>query len=241
MKGIIDFHSHILPGIDDGSRSVEMSMEMLRRSAQQGVRHMVATPHFYPRYDSPEHFLRKREEAELRLREAMAEESGLPEISLGAEVYFFSGISDSDLVGTLTIEGKRCILIEMPHSPWKDSHYRELAGIYEKHRITPIIAHVDRYIRPFKTHHIPERLAELPVLVQANASFFLNSSTRSMALRMLRKGQIHLLGSDCHNLDDRAPNLKGAADIIQDRLGPSAMRQIRYFQEEVLPDVTAIL
>ena len=240
MKQIVDFHSHILPGIDDGSSCLEESLQMLRLSAEQGVRHMVATPHFYPRYDSPEKFLRKREEAEIILREAMAEEPGLPEVSVGAEVYFFSGISDSELIKLLTIEGKRCILLEMPQSPWKESHYRELEGIYAKHGITPIIAHVDRYIRPFHTYGIPERLAELPVLVQANASFFIQSATRGMALRMLKKERIHLLGSDCHNMRSRRPNLEAAVQCIEQKLGMDAIRRIRYYQNGVLNSESVI-
>ena len=60
MEKVIDFHSHILPGIDDGSASVEQSIAMLRMEAEQGIDHVVATPHFYPQYDTPEHFLRKR-------------------------------------------------------------------------------------------------------------------------------------------------------------------------------------
>ena len=234
MRNIVDFHSHILPGIDDGSADVEESLRMLRLSARQGVTHMVATPHFYPRYDSPEAFLRKREEAEAILRSAMAEEPGMPEISVGAEVYFFSGISESELIKALTIEGKGCILIEMPQSPWKESHYRELEGIYAKHGITPIIAHVDRYIRPFHTHGIPERLEKLPVLVQANAGFFLDSRTRGMALRMLKKDRIHLLGSDCHNMRSRRPNLEEAVKRIERKLGPEAVDSIHYYQNLVL-------
>lgn len=214
---------------------------MLRLSAEQGVRHMVATPHFYPRYDSPEAFLRKREEAERILREAMAERPDLPEISIGAEVYFFSGISDSELIKALTIEGKRCILIEMPQSPWKENHYRELEGIYTKHGITPIVAHVDRYIRPFHTYGIPERLEELPVLVQANASFFLQNATRGMALRMLKKGRIHLLGSDCHNMRSRRPNLDEAVGCIEQKLGKKAVDYLQYYQELVLDGMTADL
>ena len=234
MKHIVDFHSHILPGIDDGSADLEESLQLLRMSARQGVTHMVATPHFYPRYDSPEKFLRRREEAENLLRSAMAEEQDLPEISVGAEVYFFSGISDSELIKALTIEGKRCILIEMPDSPWKESHYRELEGIYTKHGITPIIAHVDRYIRPFHTHGIPERLEELPVIVQANASFFLNSRTRRMAMRMLRKDQIHLFGSDCHNVSRRPPNLGAAVEAIERHLGEEMIEQILSWQGRFL-------
>lgn len=230
----MDFHSHILPGIDDGSKNLQESLRMMRLSAQQGIRHMVATPHFYPRYDSPETFLRKREEAADKLRKAMVDEPDLPEISIGAEVYFFSGISDSELIKALTIEGKRCILIEMPQSPWKESHYRELEGIYTKHGITPIVAHIDRYIRPFHTHGIPERLEQMPVLVQANAEFFLRSSTRSMAMKMLKKDRIQLLGSDCHNLSSRSPNLGDAVELIEQKLGENALAGVRFYQDDVL-------
>ena len=241
MHRIVDFHSHILPGIDDGSADLEESLELLRLSARQGVSHMVATPHFYPRHDAPERFLRRREEAKQLLRNAVREMPELPDFTVGAEVYFFSGISDSELISALTIEEKKCILIEMPPSPWKESHYRELEGIYTKHGIVPIIAHVDRYIRPFHTHGIPQRLEELPVLVQANASFFLNSSTRRMALRMLKKEQIHLLGSDCHNLTSRRPNLQAAVEIIEQKLGMDAIRHIRYHQSQVLHDPATIV
>ena len=239
MEGIIDFHSHILPEIDDGSGNLEESLELLRLSASQGIRQIVATPHFYPRYDSPEKFLRRRAEAEKILRQAAAAELGLPDVIVGAEVYYFSGISDSELVNTLTIGGKRCILIEMPPAPWKESHYRELEGIYAKHCIIPIIAHVDRYIRPLRTHGIPKRLEKLPVLVQANADFFIQKSTRSMALRMLKKDQIHLLGSDCHNLRSRRPNLQEAMEIINGKLGQDALARIRYYQQRLLKGQTA--
>ena len=90
MSRIIDFHSHILPGIDDGSKNLEQSLEMMRRSARQGVDTMVATPHFYAHHDDPERFLKRRAEAERSLREAMAAESGLPELAIGAEVYYFN-------------------------------------------------------------------------------------------------------------------------------------------------------
>ena len=234
MRHIVDFHSHILPGIDDGSKNLQESLRMMRLSAQQGIRHMVATPHFYPRYDSPETFLRKREEAADKLRKAMVDEPDLPEISIGAEVYFFSGISDSELIKALTIEGKRCILIEMPQSPWKESHYRELEGIYIKNGITPIVAHIDRYIRPFHTHGIPERLEQMPVLVQAYAEFFLRCSTRNMAMKMLKKDRIHLLGSDCHNLSSRSPDLGDAVELIEQKLGENALAGIQIYQDDVL-------
>lgn len=230
---VTDFHSHILPGIDDGSTSPEESIAMLRMEAEQGVRHVVATPHFYPRHHSPERFLEKRERAEAVLREAMAQETGLPELSVGAEVHFFHGMSDSDILPQLTIDKKCSILIEMPHSLWSDSMYRELEHIWLHWGITPIIAHVDRYIRPFRTFGIPERLAELPVMVQANASFF-QQGTASMALRMLKKDQIQLLGSDCHNLTSRRPNLGNAVETIRRRLGQEAIDRICLAERKIL-------
>lgn len=234
MSKIIDFHSHILPGIDDGSSNVEESIAMLQMEAEQGIRRVVATPHFYPQHDNPERFLKRRARAERKLRDEMEYFSELPEVSIGAEVYFFRGISDSDIISELTIDQKRCILIEMPQPPWTESMYRELEGIYIKRGLTPIIAHVDRYIGRFRTFGIPKRLAELPVLVQANANFFLDRTTSSMAMKMLRTGGIHLLGSDCHNLRSRKPNLDSAVRVIKKRLGHTSIEQICGFQNMVL-------
>lgn len=234
MMDFPDFHSHVLPAIDDGSSSLEESLEMLRMEAAQGISRVVATPHFYPRHDTPERFLRRRTQAEGELRRAMEGESGLPELIVGAEVYFFSGISDSDILNELTIGKKHSILIEMPHSPWTESMYRELEGIWVKQGLMPVIAHVDRYIAPFRTFGIPEKLAELPVLVQANAEFFLDRRTSRMALRLLREDKIQLLGSDCHNLSSRKPNLGQALTLIEKKLGRETLDRIVRCGNELL-------
>jgi protein-tyrosine phosphatase len=95
---------------------------------------------------------------------------------------------------------------------------------------------VDRYIGRFRTYGIPERLEQLPVLVQANAEFFLEKSTAAMALRMLKKDQIHLLGSDCHNRSSRKPNLDEALKVIEKRLGSGPISEICRYQRRVLQD-----
>ena len=237
MSTIVDFHSHILPGIDDGSSSLEQSISMLQMEAAQGIDRVIATPHFYAQHDKPEKFLRKRAEAEMLLREEMAKHTGLPELSIGCEVYYFNGISDSDILQELTIDKKRDILIEMPMPPWSERIYRDLENIWIKQDLIPVVAHVDRYIAPFHTFRIPERLEQLPVKVQANASFFLEKSTRRMTLRMLGKGRIHLLGSDCHDLSDRKPNLGDAVKVIQRKFGPDIIPYINSHEEEILGTV----
>lgn len=231
---LIDFHTHILPEIDDGSSSVKESIRLLQMEAKQGVTHVIATPHFYPQHDSPARFLGRRKESELRLREEWKRHLRLPDFTVGAEVYYFSGMSDSDALLDLRIAGTDCILIEMPSPPWTNQMYEELCKIYTKQGLMPIIAHVDRYISPFKTHGIPERLEELPVFVQANASFFIRKTTCRLAMRLLKGGKIHLLGSDCHNVKGRPPNLDLAMEKIEDSLGINGLRRIHLCEKEIL-------
>lgn len=223
---IADMHSHVLPGIDDGSRSVQESIEMLKKEADQGIRDVVATPHFYAWKDRPEHFLEKRREAEILLREEMAKYPGLPQLHIGAEVHFFRGISQSDAISGLTIDGKRCILIELEEEPWQENVYQELERIYRDRNIIPVIAHIERYRFAFSSNRHIRRLEELPVLIQSNASFFLNRWTRPVAMRMLRQGKIHLLGSDAHDLVKRPPRLGMAAKQIRTNLGQETLAQI---------------
>jgi protein-tyrosine phosphatase len=231
---ITDFHSHILPGIDDGSRSTAESLQLLRTEAEQGIRRVIATPHFYANHDDPERFLARRAASEARLREAMADRTDLPQVITGAEVHFFHGMSDSAILTQLTIGQKGCILIEMPPAPWTPQMYRELEWIYAKQDLIPVIAHVDRYIRPLRTYGIDRRLEELPVRVQANASFFLHAGTAAFAMKLLRQDRIQLLGSDCHNLTDRAPNLEGALQRIKRKLGAEALERIRENERQLL-------
>lgn len=225
MSMVTDFHSHVLPAIDDGSASLEESLALLEREAAHGISHVVATPHFYARYDQPETFFRRRNQAEELLRKELERRPHLPQLSVGAEVHFFRGISQSDVIDKLTIDGSPYVMVEMPDSKWTESMYQELEDLHRYRGLTPIIAHVDRYIAPFHTHGIPERLAQMPVLVQANASFFLGSG-KSLALKMLRKGQIQLLGSDCHNLKERPPRLGEAVSVILKKLGQDTIEQI---------------
>ena len=138
------------------------------------------------------------------------------------------------LLKRLAAEGVTCILVEMPHGHWSEQMYRELAAICEKQKLLPVIAHVDRYISPFHTHKIPRKLAQLPVYVQANAEFFLERSTAGMAMRMLKQGQIQLLGSDCHNMESRKPNLGEAVEKIRRKLGEEALDMIRDYESKVL-------
>lgn len=228
---IIDFHSHILPQVDDGSRSVEESAEMLTRMKQQGIEVVVATPHFYAKHDDPVRFLKRRAQAKEALDQVLTDD--MPKVLLGAEVAYFPGMSQSKALQDLAIEGTKAILIELPMGTWKESIYRELTRIYEQQNLIPIVAHVDRYLTPYRSFGIPKKLEQLPVLVQANAEFFTEKATARKAKKMLAAEQIHLLGSDAHNLTNRAPNLGDALNVIENTLGIDAIAQIQDWQEKI--------
>lgn len=230
---IADMHTHVLPKMDDGSTSVKESIAMLREASNCGIQLVTATPHFYATSDTPDAFLSRRENSVQCLKQEMEKHQNLPEIKLGAEVRFFYGMSDSEVLRRLTIAGNWCILVEMPHMAWTAGMYDELAQIRSKQGLIPIIAHVERYIGPFRNREILERLESLPVLVQSNASFFLNRLTSTTAMRMLQQERIHLLGSDCHNMGSRKPNLGEAIEKIRNRLGQSALDRIAEYQEFV--------
>lgn len=232
---IADVHSHILPGIDDGSASLEESAALLAMLKEQNVPWVAATPHFYPTRDHPRQFLERRAKAADELKAFLGENGDTLPVILGAEVYYYPGMSDSEALKQLTFGDSPYILVEMPMSPWPEAMYRELAQIREKQGLIPVVAHIDRYIRPLRHHGIPGRLEELPVLVQANASFFLRRATRSMALRMLKKGQIHLLGSDCHNTDHRPPKLGDAVEVIRRELGEPALARLEEYTKKIYP------
>lgn len=232
--GVVDFHSHILPQIDDGSDSVEMSLAMLRKEAAQGITRVAATPHFYAWHDNPERFLKRRAMAAEQLREGMAGEKDLPEIILGAEVAYYAGMSGSKELRSLCLGDSSYIMVELPTPPWTESIYEELQAIRDRQGLIPVLAHIDRYLEPFKIKRLMRKLDGLPVLVQANASFFLQRSTVRTGLRLLQAGSIHLLGSDCHNLSSRPPQLGKAILEIERKLGREAIEWVVEHQEQIL-------
>ena len=124
---VIDFHSHILPGIDDGSTDMEMSRQMLELSASQGIKVILATPHFYADRVSLDHFLKYRDSSLNSIRH-FSENYGI-KILAGAEVAYFSGMSTANGLDRLTVSGTSLLLLEMPFRPWTGDDIREVRNL----------------------------------------------------------------------------------------------------------------
>lgn len=224
-----DFHSHILPGIDDGCATVEDSVKLIRREWEQGVKTIMLTPHFYPHQMYPDVFLANRQNAMDQLNDALAGEVYLPQLIMGAEVHYSFGMSQWEQLKQLTLGNTSYILIEMPSQKWDERMYEELECIHRDHGLTPIIAHIERSFRPFNTREHLRRLSALPVLLQGNCSFLTEKRTRHIALRLVKEQKIHLFGSDCHGIDWRPPSMAAAREILIAKLD----KQTHTFLEEL--------
>lgn len=213
---MIDFHSHILPGIDDGSQHVQDSLEMLRRLKEQGVNTVILTPHFYPNRHSLDKFLYRRQSAWERLNEALPDHE--MRLLLGAEVQYYRGISHMEQLTELCVQGTNLLLLEMPFSRWSEYAVREVCELASSGEVTVLLAHIERYLA-FQSRAVWERLLRCGVLMQSNAEFFLTPVLRRRALQMLKQARIHVLGTDTHNLTTRAPHMDAAMAYITRHLG----------------------
>ena len=228
---IIDFHSHILPGIDDGSKNIEMTEQMLDVAAAQGVNVMVATPHFYADSMSVERFLRYRKAAFDKVKEIAVEK----EISIvsGAETAFFPGMSHADGIEQLCFENTNLMMIEMPFRAWTSRDLREIELLMCK-GIQPIVAHLERFY-PFQTDkEMIESLLDMRVYVQINVGCLLHWKSRHKPLKLFKYGQAHLLGSDCHNISSRPENLEEGRKVLEKKLGTQILREIDRLGEKLL-------
>ena len=229
-----DFHSHLLPGIDDGSDSAETSLSMLKLWREQGISRIAATPHFYADRIDPARFFRSRQSAYDTLTEAMEKNGVSAELVPGAEVHYFSGMGNADVLDDLCLRGTDLLLLEMPFSrPWTESMLWDVAAV-RRRGLIPVAAHIERYL-PLQPRRMLDRFFELDILFQSNASFFLSRRTVRHALRLLRDGRIHFLGSDAHNVSDRPPDLGPALDTIRRKLGEDALLYLESYDKLTYP------
>ena len=148
---LTDCHNHILPEIDDGSKSVEMSVAMLQMMQKQGIARVIATPHFYcHREKSVASYLERRQRKFEKLMEASPPISN---ILLGAEVAIEKGLCDTPGIEKLAIEGTDLILLEVPYAPYQDWMEEEIDNIAIKFEYIILKALVVLYAGCMQNEH----------------------------------------------------------------------------------------
>jgi protein-tyrosine phosphatase len=231
-----DFHAHVLPGMDDGARNAGEAAEMLRMLAEQGVGTVAATPHYYRSDETIDEFLGRRARALAEL-EAARGCSCEPRLLPGAEVAFFVGMSREEGVRELRIEGTEVILLEMPPGIWTSAAVNEVYQVAAALRLTPLIAHVERYTGSGRNAGALEDMISFGALIQSNAEYFIEHKTRRRALKRLKRGGIHVFGSDCHNLAGRAPNMGALGRLLRRKLRPEELRGLGETERRLLEGV----
>ena len=228
---MIDFHTHILPGIDDGSRDVSMSLQMLNAMKKQGADTVCATSHFYATQRTVDRFLFRRHEAWEKLKAVLPPDA--PRILLGAEVLYYPGIASMEELPSLCLQGTDLLLLEMPFEPWTAYMTREVNDLARRGDVQILLAHIERYFF-YQSIDVWDDFLDLGILMQSNAEFFLSFKTRCKALKLLWDGYIHLLGTDTHNMSSRAPNLDKARARIQKALGEETLEYIDTLGQQLL-------
>ena len=228
---MIDWHSHIRPGIDDGSQNEEESLSMLRSLGDQGVECVIATPHFYANDESVEEFLARRNESISRLQKKM--NGDCPRVVCGAEVRYYPGIGKMSELDKLKIGSTDLILLEMPMNKWTEYTLRELVELSSSGKLTVIMAHIERYLS-FQDRSVWRRLNESGLLMQVNASFVYGCKTKRKALKLIGDGKIQFIGSDCHNMTTRSPQIGKAYDLIKKKYGEEYVAQMNEYGYQIL-------
>ena len=231
---MIDWHSHILPGMDDGSKNTEESIKLLSMLSEQGADTVIATSHFYANDESVDRFLERRAECYSKLCALLPDTA--PKILLGAEVSYYQGIGRLEELPRLCIEGTDLLLLEMPFARWSKSMIREIIEITVQRSITVILAHIERYL-DFQELEVFDELREYGVIMQVNAGFFKRVSTRRRARKLLLGGYIQLIGSDTHNIKSRPPNLGIAYDVIEKKFGKGFVDEVNEYGHLLLDKI----
>jgi protein-tyrosine phosphatase len=214
---VVDIHSHIIPNVDDGPKSWDIAEEMCRMAVEDGVEHMVATPHSNDRYGYDREYLT---EALQQLRERMGGELTL---SLGCDFHLsYENVQDAlQNPAHYVIAETKYLLVELSNFSVPPSVSDSLMRLADR-GLTPILTHPER--NPILQGNLKRVLqwAAAGVVVQVTASAFTGlwgESVRSAAVWLLQNNAVHVLASDAHNTDRRPPGLSSAREAVVEIAG----------------------
>ena len=223
-----DIHCHCLPDLDDGCKTKDESLTLLRQSKKDGIDAIFATPHYYRRQSIAD-FLAKRQRAWERI-ESTVQSTEYPRIVLGAEVAYFNGITWEENLPALCLGKSRFLLLELPTTPWTPQLFRDLYTLSGSVNI--ILAHLERYTR-FQDKKALESVCDMGLMIQMNAESLLSLSGRHSAVQLLRSGKVSVMGSDAHNLSSRPQNLARGYEIATQKC-PEAAARLRRNAADIL-------
>jgi protein-tyrosine phosphatase len=227
---MIDLHNHLLPGIDDGAPNLETSLALARLALDEGITHLVCTPHIHPgRFDNSP---RSIGQALDLFRDALLKADLPLTVSAAAEVHYGLELMEDIPQGRIPFlgkwEGMDVLLLEFPHGYiplGADRLTKWLIG----QGVLPMIAHPERnkgVLRsPDKLQPFLNQGCLLQVTADSVAGRFGNAC-QAIAHQLLREGVVTILASDAHNLDHRPPSLRAGVDAAAAIVGEAVAEKL---------------
>jgi len=225
----IDIHSHILFGVDDGSPDINVSLQMVQTAYDEGIRHIVCTPHYHPGKCTVTY-----EELWCRFEkfcEVVAQSFPEMGFSLGRELFFTSAVVDALENGEILCMGNtRYVLVEYDPTVEFKRIRNSITSIMQSGYI-PIIAHVERYMCLVENWELIYELKGLGAVIQMNASTVIGgqgSKIKKFVKHLLNEELVDVIGTDAHSNGHRAPRMAECADYLFKKYGEDyALRLLR--------------
>ncbi len=221
-------HCHIIPHVDDGADNMEEAIKMLKLEYEEGVRHIIATPHF--RFNMFETPLEKVQEQFLALKSEALHigEEGI-DLHLGCE--FHVNMNMAEMLRekrVLTMAGSRYVLTEFsgaaPQSQIRERLYSLISSGYK-----PIIAHVERCAKLRSDMNFVEEMVEMGARIQVNAESIMGKEgfgTKRFCFKLMKSDLLHFVGTDSHGSSYRVPKMKDAYLSVAKKIGEEYAEQI---------------
>ena len=217
----LDFHSHILPGIDDGAKDIEESIQLLDNMAADGVDLVVATPHFYCSKTTIHKFLERRNNAYEKIKPYLKPEH--PKILLGGEILYNHALVGNDDLDKLTMQGTGFMLLEMPYTKIDEKIIRGVESMIEDQGMKILVAHIERYLNYTSYKSLCE-LMDLDVLGQINAESLVHFKSRHRCFKLIKEGYVQVMGTDMHRIERHYPSLGEGMAIVEKKFGKGILK-----------------
>lgn len=212
---IVDIHSHIIPGIDDGAKNMEITLEMLRNAEKDGTKQIIATPHYLLEYGEAR--ISEVKGFVNEINEILTRQGIDVKVYSGQEVYYTENIIQYYMEGKIgTLNDSKYMLIEFPMRKFDDNIIDIIYELQIRH-IVPIIAHPERYKTIIEKTSYINRFINEGYLFQMNTGSLegkFGADVKKTAEILLRNGIYNFIGSDAHNTKNRNTGLSSAITLI---------------------------
>jgi protein-tyrosine phosphatase len=206
---------------------------------EQGVTHIIATPHFYPDSDSAEGFSERVHKAHNELCAEIVKRD-LPQVFLGCELRYFSGMGKSRAIELFVIKGTKYLLVELPYgAPITSTVIQDIIDISERQGLMPILAHIERYNKVSGYKKLLKLISDGYAKAHINAGAVVSKETTRLCEKLIKGRYVSYLASDTHSPEHRPPLIGPALEVIGNRLGKAEVDRLVEKSKRLLEDIEA--